>query len=159
MNNHPDKTENFVNAESYYPKSITLGKGTNARSLFEQNQPQQQDTSQNENSQSSWQNNNSSFMQSGYSNFNQQYQQNQFSQQNQGRNPLQSLFSNLFSSNNPLLSQFLSGNPLLSMLFSGKQNTNQNELMTNLLGSLMQKQDSKEKEEKVIDLKNSVEEF
>ena len=80
MNNHSDETENLVNAESYYPKSITLGKGTNAQSSFEHNQPQQQATSQ-------------------------------------------------------------------------------NELMTNLLGSLMQKQDSKEKEEKVIDLKNSVEEF
>ena len=139
MNNHSDEAKNFVSAENYYPKSITLGK--NAQPFFEQSTP---DPSifQKENTQTHWQNN-------------PQFAQNEHSPHNQ--NPLQSLLSNLFSQNNLLLSQLLNGNPLLSMLFSGKQN--QNELMTNLLGSLMQKQDSKEKEEKVIDLKNSVEEF
>lgn len=151
MKDNFQRDENFVNAQSYYPKSITLGQNSNAQTMHEQNFSNHFSNEQNNNfSQPSWQNNPSPFEQ----NLN-----GENSSQNQGGQSMQSMLSNLFSSNNPLLSQFFSGNPLLSMLFSGKSPSNQNELMTNLLGSLMKNQESKDKDEKVIEIKNSIEEF
>ncbi len=73
-----------------------------------------------------------------------------------------SLISNLFSGNNtsqniaPLI-QLLGGNSIFSSLFSGNQN--QNEMLTNLISSLSKSTNKQDGKEKIIELKNSIEEL
>lgn len=74
------------------------------------------------------------------------------------QSPPQPNLSSLFSQGNPLFSQLLGSNPLLSTLFSGGMS--QNDMISKLLPSLLSQNKSKDDgKEKVIDLKNSIEEL
>lgn len=75
---------------------------------------------------------------------------------------LSSIFSSLFSGNSnsqnlaPLM-QMLGGNPLLSSLFSGQKN--QSDIFSNLISSFTKNDEKKDEKEKVIEIKNSIEEL